>query len=75
MQDSVQNSRRDGRIAQQFICFLTLNEDQSLHAQSAARAANHMILHLDFWNWNTYILARVSRVKCVTCNKVTREYV
>lgn len=27
--------------------------------------------HLDFWNWKTYMHARVPRTNCRTCNKVT----
>ena len=27
--------------------------------------------HLDFWNWKTYIHARVPRTNCKNCNKVT----
>lgn len=28
--------------------------------------------HLDFWNWKTYIHARVPRTNCMNCNKVTQ---
>ena len=28
--------------------------------------------HLDFWNWKTYIHARVPRTNCLSCNKVTQ---
>lgn len=27
--------------------------------------------HLDFWNWKTYMHARVPRTDCMNCNKVT----
>lgn len=27
--------------------------------------------HLDFWNWKTYIHARVPRTDCTNCKKVT----
>lgn len=27
--------------------------------------------HLDFWNWKTYMHARVPRTNCTNCNKVT----
>lgn len=27
--------------------------------------------HLDFWNWKTYMHARVPRTNCMNCNKVT----
>ncbi|WP_082198255.1 transposase family protein [Bacillus sp. FJAT-26390] len=27
--------------------------------------------HLDFWNWKTYMHARVPRTSCKSCNKVT----
>ncbi|WP_233697352.1 transposase family protein [Paenibacillus profundus] len=28
--------------------------------------------HLDFWNWKTFMHARLPRVKCRSCNKVTQ---
>lgn len=28
--------------------------------------------HLDFWNWKTYIHARVPRANCLSCNKITQ---
>lgn len=28
--------------------------------------------HLDFWDWKTYMHARVPRIKCKTCNKITQ---
>lgn len=28
--------------------------------------------HLDLWHWKTYIHARVPRIACKTCNKVTQ---
>jgi transposase len=28
--------------------------------------------HLDFWDWKTYMHARLPRVKCKVCNKVTQ---
>ncbi|WP_052516623.1 helix-turn-helix domain-containing protein [Paenibacillus popilliae] len=28
--------------------------------------------HLDFWDWKTYMHARLPRVKCKACNKVTQ---
>jgi transposase len=28
--------------------------------------------HLDFWNWKTYMHARMPRVKCKACNKITQ---
>lgn len=28
--------------------------------------------HLDFWNWKTYMHARLPRVKCQSCTKVTQ---
>ncbi|WP_367888855.1 transposase family protein [Paenibacillus sophorae] len=27
--------------------------------------------HLDFWDWKTYMHARVPRVDCKACNKIT----
>src|SRR6478735_7338335 len=28
--------------------------------------------HLDFWNWKTYIHARVPRANCLSCRKITQ---
>jgi transposase len=30
--------------------------------------------HLDFWDWKTFMHARMPRVKCTSCNKVTQVY-
>jgi transposase len=30
--------------------------------------------HLDFWDWKTFMHARMPRVKCISCNKVTQVY-
>jgi transposase len=40
-------------------------------ASKAYDAAWHNWRHMDFWHWKTYMHARVPRIQCLPCNKIT----